>query len=360
MASRRASCGRRPGEQLVNPLIEGAAAEPLRPLLERCQQWLLSVGLTSITDIDGEDGRAAYLAMHDDGALRLRVTKCVRDPDLELAIAEGRRSGQGDDLFSRVGPVKFFSDGALGSHTAHMTEPYVGSMAGHATCGIAVTPYPILLQRVRMCLEAGLNVITHAIGDQANRLVLDAFQTLREEGRTGLLRIEHAQHVLPVDVQRFRSLDVVASMQPSHCTADLEERFSDDIIGQRRLASYAWRTFLSAGVQVAFGSDAPVEDPNPFFGLHAAVTRRRADGQPLGGWRPEERITLDEAVHAHTVVAHESVGRRDVGRLVPGQLADLVAVDRDLWDLETSDPMAIRDTQVLQTWVGGELAHQRD
>jgi predicted amidohydrolase YtcJ len=147
-------------------------------------------------------------------------------------------------------------------------------------------------------------------------------------------------------------------MQPSHCTADID--LADDIIGTRRLASYAWRTFLDAGVRVAFGSDAPVEDPNPFYGLHAAVTRRRADGHPLGGWRPHERISLAEAVHAHTVVAHESVGRRDVGRLGHGQLADLVAVDRDLWDLETDDPMAIRDTQVLQTWVGGELAFERN
>ncbi|HKX65968.1 MAG TPA: amidohydrolase [Intrasporangium sp.] len=348
---------RESAQRLLDPLIEGPDAEPLRPLLERCQEWLLSVGLTSITDIDGEDARAAYLGMQQDGTLRLRVTKCVRDGDLELAVSEGRRSGEGDDRF-RVGPVKFFSDGALGSHTAHMTEPYVGSIAGHETCGIAVTPYPVLLERIRICLEAGLDVITHAIGDEANRLVLDAFQAMREEGHHGLLRIEHAQHVRPVDIPRFRSLDVVASMQPSHCTADLE--LADDIIGPRRLASYAWRSFLDAGVRVAFGSDAPVEDPNPFLGLHAAVTRRRADGHPIGGWHPEERITLDEAVHAHTVVAHESVGRDDVGRLSPGQLADLVCVDRDIWELESTDPMAIRETQVLQTWVGGALAFEQD
>ncbi|MDC5696981.1 amidohydrolase [Intrasporangium calvum] len=348
---------RESAQRLVDPLIEGEGAEPLRPLIERCQQWLLSVGLTSITDIDGEDARAAYLAMHADQALRLRVTKCVRDPDLELAVSEGRRSGQGDDRF-RVGPVKFFSDGALGSHTAHMTEPYVGSMAGHESCGIAVTPYPVLVERIRMSLQAGLDVATHAIGDEANRLVLDAFGVMRDEGHRGLLRIEHAQHVRPVDLPRFRALDVVASMQPSHCTADLE--LADEIIGTRRLASYAWRSFLDAGIRVAFGSDAPVEDPNPFYGLHAAVTRRRADGSPIGGWRPEERITLDEAVHAHTVGAHEAVGRTDVGRLAPGQLADFICVDRDPWGLETSDPMMIRDTTVLQTWVGAELAFTRD
>ena len=128
--------------------------------------------------------------------------------------------------------------------------------------------------------------------------MLDSFEAVRAEGHDSLLRIEHAQHVRPVDIPRFRALDVIASMQPSHCTADLE--LADQIIGPRRLASYAWRSFLDAGVRLAFGSDAPVEDPNPFYGLHAAVTRQRADGPPLGGWRPEERITLDEAVHAHS------------------------------------------------------------
>lgn len=325
---------------------------PLRPWLERCQDRLLSVGLTSITDIDGEDARAAYAEMHADGRLRLRVTKCTRDPDLELAVSQGRRSGEGDALF-RVGPVKFFSDGALGSHTAHMTEPFIG----HEGCGIAAMPYEVLLERTLLAARSGLDVITHAIGDEANRRVLDSFAAVRAEGLDVLLRIEHAQHVRPVDIPRFRTLDVVASMQPSHCTADLE--LADEIIGPRRLASYAWRSFLDAGVRVAFGSDAPVEDPNPFHGLHAAVTRTRADGTPVGGWRPEERISLDEAVHAFTVAGHESVGRTDVGRLAPGQLADLVAVDRDLWALEESSPADIRDTVVLQSWVGGELAFAR-
>jgi hypothetical protein len=206
-----------------------------------------------------------------------------------------------------------------------------------------------------MAVESGLDVATHAIGDEANRLVLDAFGTMRAEGHDNILRIEHAQHLRLDDVPRFRELGVIASMQPSHCTADLE--LADEIIGDRPLASYAWRTMLDAGAALAFGSDAPVEDPNPFYGLHAAVTRQRADGMPPGGWRPEERITLDEAVRAHTVGAYEAVGRTDVGRLTVGQLADFIAVDRDLWSVE---PSAIRDTQVLQTWVGGQLTHQRD
>ena len=323
--------------------------EPLRPWLERCHDWLLSLGLTSITDIDGEDCRAAYAAMHADGRLRLRVTKCTRNDDLEMAIEEGRRSGQGDTRF-RVGPVKFFSDGALGSQTAHMTAPFLG----HDTCGIAAMPYPVLLQRTRMALGAGLDVCTHAIGDEANRLVLDAFAAMRDEGHTGILRIEHAQHLRPDDVDRFRAHDIIASVQPSHCTADLE--MVDRLVGDRPVLSYAFRTLLDAGVRMAFGSDAPVEEPNPFHGIHAAVTRQREGGVPPGGWRPSERVTLDEAMHAHTVGAHEAVGRTDVGRLAPGQLADLVCLDRDLWAVEPSE---LRDTQVLQTVIGGEVVFSR-
>lgn len=330
--------------------------DAMRHALERVQRDLLSVGLTAITDIDGEEVRAGYVAMRDAGTLRLRVTKCVRDDDLELAIDEGRRAGDGGDLL-RVGPVKFFSDGALGSRTAHLTQPY----RGHESCGLAVTPYPVLVQRIQQAVGAGLDVCTHAIGDAANHVVLDAYADVRAAGPQGaaaILRVEHAQHVLPTDVARFAELDVVASMQPTHCTTDLD--LVDAVLGDRPLASYAWRTMLDAGVRVAFGSDAPVEEPNPFHALHAAVTRQRADGHPSHGWRPAERITLDEAVHAHTVGAHEAARRGDAGRFVPGQVADLVCVDRDLWELEHSEPAAIRDTRVLQTWVAGKLAFERD
>lgn len=330
----------------------GDAAQPgsdLRPWLERGQDRLLSLGLTAITDIDGEDCRAAYLAMHADGALRLRVTKCIRDGDLELAIDEGRHAGDGDAVF-RVGPVKFYSDGALGSRSAHMTQPYLD----HDGCGIAVTPYPTLRQRISLATESGLDVCTHAIGDEANRLVLDAYAAVRARRHRGILRIEHAQHLRPADVPRFRELDVVASIQPTHCTTDLE--LADEAIGDRPLASYAWRSLLDAGARLAFGSDAPVEQPDPFHAVHAAVTRQRADGHPPGGWRPHERITLEEALRAHTADAHAAAGRTDVGRLVPGQLADLVALDRDLWRIDPSD---LRDTQALATVVDGEVAYTR-
>ncbi len=331
------------------PAVDESAAQEA---LDAVHRQLLAVGITAITDIDGEEVRQACASLHATGVLRLRVTKCVRDDDLELAIAEGRRAGAGDDRL-RVGPVKFFADGALGSRTAHLTEPYLG----HESCGMAVTPYPVLLQRIRLALAAGLDVCTHAIGDEANRRVLDAYESVRPEAPSAILRVEHAQHVRPSDVERFARLGVIASMQPTHCTTDLD--LVDAVIGPRPLRSYAWRTMLDAGVTVAFGSDAPVEEPNPFHALHAAVTRQRGNGHPPGGWQPGERISLGEALHAHTVGAWLAVGRRDVGRLVPGQLADFVCVDRDLWDLEATDPAAIRGTVVEQAWVGGELAFER-
>lgn len=327
------------------PRVESA----LRPKLERCHDWLLSLGLTSITDIDGEPCREAYAAMHADDRLRLRVIKCTRNDDLELAISNGRRSGQGDARF-RVGPVKFFSDGALGSQTAHMAAPLVG----HVGCGIASMPYPLLLQRIQLAVKSGFDVCTHAIGDEANRLVLDAYTVVRGEGHTGILRVEHAQHLQPADVARFHDLHVIASVQPSHCTSDLE--MVDQLLGDRDVLSYPFRTLLDAGVRLALGSDAPVEEPNPFHGVHAAVTRQRGDGVPPGGWHPDERLTLDEAMHAHTVGAHEAVGRTDVGRLTPGQLADLVCLDRDLWSVAPDD---LRETQVLQTVIGGETVYAR-
>lgn len=336
-------------------LLPAAAVDP--PALQRAlggvQRDLLAAGVTAITDLDGEEVRQAYLALHESGSLRLRVVKCIRDGDLERAIDEGRRAGGGDDWL-QVGPVKFFADGALGSRTAHMTEPF----AGLDWCGLAVTPYPVLLQRVEMTVAAGLDVCTHAIGDEANRLVLDAYAAVRRVAPEAILRVEHAQHVRAADVERFARLRVFASMQPTHCPADLE--VVDSVLGSRPVRSYAWRTMLDAGVPLAFGSDAPVAEPNPFHALHAAVTRQRGDGFPPGGWQPHERIGLDEALRAHTAGAWEAARRRDVGRLRPGQLADFVCVDRDLWELEAAEPAVIREARVEQTWVGGALAFERD
>ncbi|MFI6818325.1 amidohydrolase [Nonomuraea sp. NPDC050328] len=340
-------------------ILRESASYPLRALMvepglrERlllAQEELLALGLTSVHDIDGEDCREAYLDLRDSGLLKIRVHKAIPATHLDAAIAEGRRTGQGDD-WVRTGPVKIFSDGALGSHTCHMSQAFAGDAANH---GIAVTPYDELVALFRKAAGAGIAVATHAIGDRANHLVLDAYEAL---GATPGLRhrIEHAQHLRPADLTRMARLGVVASMQPVHCTSDID--LVDSLLAGHDLASYAWRGMLNAGVALAFGSDAPVEHPNPFAALHAAATRTRADGTPTGGWQPEQRLSMAEAITAHTLGAAYAAGEQDrKGVLAPGRLADFIAVDTDPY-LEPA--AAVLRTHVITTVVGGLVRRQR-
>jgi predicted amidohydrolase YtcJ len=216
--------------------------------------------------------------------------------------------------------------------------------------GIAVVPYEDMVRLFRTAASAGLAIATHAIGDQANHLVLDAYEAL---GPTPGLRhrIEHAQHLQPQDLPRMARLGVVASMQPVHCTSDMD--LVDTLLAGHELASYAWRSLLDAGVALAFGSDAPVEDPNPFPALYAAVTRTRPDGTPPGGWQPEQRISMAEAIRAHTAGAAYAAGEQErKGVLKPGMFADFIALDTDPYQ---ESPDAVLRTRVLTTVVGGEI-----
>lgn len=326
--------------------------EDLRSLLLRGQEQLLSVGLTSVHDIDGEDARSAYLEMRDAGELKLRVHKAIPAEHLAAAIDEGRRTGDGDDWLS-TGPVKIFSDGALGSHTCHMTRPFAGDPGN---TGIAVTPFQDMLAMAGTAVAAGIAVATHAIGDRANQLVLDVYEQLAAERPAGLrLRIEHAQFLRPTDVSRMAKLGVSASMQPTHCTTDFD--LVDELLDSHDLLAYAWRSVLDAKAPLAFGSDAPVEEPNPFEGLYAAITRSRADGRPCGGWQPEQRLTPAEALTAYSLGPAFAAGQEDrKGLLTAGRLADFVAVDTDPL---TAAPSQIRSTAVLSTIVGGQIRWQR-
>jgi predicted amidohydrolase YtcJ len=317
------------------------------------QEHLLSLGLTGIHDLDGEDAREAYLALRDRGRLKLRVHKAIPAPHLDAAIEEGRRSYQGDEWFS-TGPVKFFSDGALGSHTAHMSEPFAGQ---GCNCGIEVIPYPQLVELVRKAAEAGIAVATHAIGDQANRLVLSAYAEVLGVSRAQGLRhrIEHAQHIALDCLPEFARLGVIPSLQPTHCTSDIP--LAEALLAGRPLANYPWRSLLDSGATLAFGSDAPVEDPNPLHALHAAVTRQTATGEPAGGWEPHERITLREAITAHSSGAAYAAGLEDrVGVLSRGRLADFIALERDPFEVT---PDELRDLRVNMTVVGGDVQFQR-
>ena len=332
---------------------ERTAAELARAMLPaQANAW--RAGLTGVHDFDGPRSFAAWQMLKERGQLGLRVVKQIQAPYLNQALELGLRSGFGDDWL-RLGNVKVFMDGALGPRTAAMFEPYEGEPDN---CGIMVTDKEELYELAARASAGGLALSVHAIGDRANHEVLDVYEALwREEQNRGERsaplrhRIEHVQLLHPQDYQRLGQLGVIASMQPLHATSDMQ--MADRYWGQRSAGAYAWRTQLNTGATLAFGSDCPVENFNPFWGIHAAVTRRRADGAPgPEGWYPEQRLTVAEAVRGFTQGAAYAGRMEDrLGSLSPGKLADLIVVDRGIF---VCDPMDIKDTQVLGAMVGGE------
>jgi predicted amidohydrolase YtcJ len=285
----------------------------------------------------------------------LRVMAQIPEAELDAVMALGIQSGLGDELL-RIGAVKVFSDGALGARTAWMIDPYEGEPQNF---GISVASADHMKEVVEKASRAGLAVFTHAIGDKANRVVLDAIEASRRAG-IGLHlrhRIEHAQVLHPDDLDRFAALGVIPSMQPIHATQDM--LLADKHWGSRSRYSYAWRTLWDSGAVLAFGSDAPVETPDVIQGIHAAVTRQRADGAPGGdGWIPEERIRVEEAVWAYTVGAAYAGGEEAIkGSITPGKLADLAVLSQDIFSV---NPMAILETDVTATVVGGEFVHGKE
>jgi predicted amidohydrolase YtcJ len=279
------------------------------------------------------------------------VHKLIPAKRLEDVISIGLRSGLGDDWL-RVGHVKIFADGALGPRTAWMIAPYDGEPDNR---GIPVYGPGELESLVARAASHGLACAIHAIGDQANRVTLDAFEQTQNHQSNIPNRIEHVQLLHPKDLHRLAKLGIVASMQPIHATQDME--MADRYWGERSALAYAWRSLLEKGTVLAFGSDCPVEDLNPFAGIHAAVTRRRADGaSDPEGWYAEQRLTVSEAVYAYTVGAAQAAGvAHRIGSLAPGKLADLVVLDRDPFEIE---PDEILGTRPLGTMIGGRWVHR--
>lgn len=318
------------------------------------QAQVHSFGITGIHNMEGAPALRAFQELRRRGEWKVRVLQQIPETDLDAAIALGIQSGYGD-AWIRFGAVKIFADGSLGARSALMIEAYEGEPHN---CGIAVSTAEHLQRQVMKAAQAGLAVHIHAIGDQANRNVLDAVAATRRAG-VGLHlrhRIEHAQVLHPTDVARFAALQVIASMQPIHCTQDIV--LADRHWGARSRLAYAWSSLLSSGAVLAFGSDAPVETPDVRQGLYAAVTRRRADGYPgPEGWIPEECISVAEAVYAYTLGAAYASGEDAIkGSLTPGKLADLTVLDADIF---TIAPEEILTTPVSATIVGGEIVYRK-
>jgi predicted amidohydrolase YtcJ len=318
-----------------------------------------SLGLTGFHDPGHPTVLAALQVLRAFGQLRLRALVHIPGDGLEAASKLGLRSRLGDE-YLRIGNVKIFADGALNPQTGHMLAPYEGT-TDHV--GIPTHTAEELRDLVLRAHQAGLAVAVHAVGDAANRAVLDAIEHARQVSRRSRYasipalpdRLEHAQILHPADLPRLAQLGVVASMQPIHATSDME--MAEHHWGRRCELAYAWRSLLESGTRLAFGSDCPVETLDPLAGIHAAVTRRRADGSPgPEGWFSAQRLTVAQAVAAYTVGAAYASGEGHLkGSLTPGKLADLVVLSHDIFEIE---PMEILTVRVEMTLFDGQIVYR--
>jgi len=316
----------------------------------KAQEALLSAGITATADMGTTtEDWLTYRRMADQGLLRVRIMSYASGVDTALSVA-----GQGPTpwLYAdklRMGGIKLYADGALGSRGAWLKAPYADA-PGNSGLGFLKDDQLMNLM-VRGSMD-GFQIAVHAIGDRANAQVLDAIDELSETYRNDRRwRIEHAQIVDPADLPRFGKHGTIASMQPIHEASDW--RMAEARLGPQRLGgAYAWAGMLRVGARLAFGSDYPVESPNPFVNWATAFTREDASGQPFGGWRPEERVTREQAWKAFTSdAAYAGFAEDRFGTLAPGYRADFVIVDRDP---TTATPAELRSLKVLETWVGGE------
>jgi hypothetical protein len=339
--------------QLVAGQIPAPTVEQLADQMQAAQVAALAAGLTGFHDFDEPSCLAALQILRERGSLHQRAVKNINRQWLDAALDSGLRWGFGDDWL-RIGGLKIFADGALGPRTAYMIEPYEGEPENR---GIATIDLEEMAELVSRASAAGLPSTIHAIGDRAVHEVLDVYEAVRrEEAAWGVgpeqrrHRIEHVQLIHPDDADRLAKLRVIASMQPIHATSDYI--MADRYWGARGQWSYNARLQIDKGAVIAFGSDSPVEAFEPLKGIHAAVTRQRADGSPgPDGWYPALRLTVDEALRGYTLGPAYAAGLEDrLGQLAPGFLADLVVLDRDLYTVPPPEILAVR---VLGTMVGG-------
>lgn len=338
---------------LVERVVPPPAPKDRDLAFAKAQERLLSLGITAIADMGTTmDDWQTFRRSGDRGALRVRIMAYAGGIDQMVAIAGPEPTPWLYDDRLRLTGVKLYLDGALGSRGAWLKADYSDAPGQR---GLPLTGSTQLRNQMSRAAMDNFQIAVHAIGDQANAEILDAIDELSDTYKGDRRwRVEHAQIVDPVDLPRFAKHGTIASMQPVHEASDW--RMAIARMGEARLqGAYAWRTMLDNKVPLAFGSDVPVESANPFPGIAVAITREDAKGEPFGGWMPQQRIRLEEALAAFTRgAAYAGFAENRFGTLAPGQQADFLLIDRDI---TLARPADIRETQVLETWVGGRRVY---
>ena len=318
-------------------------------------------GVTGIHDVrlmadkDGASAFQMFQKMDRDGSLALRSWVTLPGDRLDDIIGLGLRTGFGNDRL-RVGHVKFFSDGGMGARTAWMIDPYLDAQRGMPLMEMAV-----LADDIRRADDAGLSVMVHAVGDRANRELVTIFETLEshriKSGKSRPTiphRIEHVQMIRPEDVDRLRDLHLALCVTPANMVLDIN--LIDSAVGEKGQWAYAFRRLMDTGAPVMFSSDCPVCDPDPLVGIHAAVTRQRANGTPENGWHPQNRISVAEAIQAYTATPAAVHQALDLGMIAPGKKADLAVLSENML---TSPPSRIPHIKVDMTLFDGHIVYRR-
>ncbi len=339
---------------LIWPHVPDAPGHIKDRALQAAMSYVARQGVTSVHSMGTWDDLAVYERARNRGKLRTRIYAVVPLSSWQKLRDKVERDGRGD-AWLRIGGLKGFVDGSLGSHTAAFFEPYSDAPDNS---GLLLIEPDLLFERVAAADRAGLQVMVHAIGDRANDMLLTLFQRVRTQNgeRDRRFRIEHAQHLRAQDIARFARLDVIASMQPYHAIDD--GRWAEKVIGTERCrTTYAFRSLLENGARIAFGSDWFVAPPTPLEGIYAALTRRTLDGKHPGGWVPEQKISLEQALRGYTAAGAFAGFEEDTrGTLTPGKLADFVVIDRDLFAIPAEQ---IREARVDLTVVGGRVVFER-
>jgi len=349
---------------LIERVIPAADSRQIEESVISAQKHAASFGVTSVQDMGmiginplWREVLAVYRSLSQQGKLQVRISAHYPLPQWRDLVEMRAQHGAGDHKL-RITSLKGFADGSLGSVTAWFFEPYTDTPS---TCGIpsdeAADP-EAMYANIRNADRCGLPIAIHAIGDRANRAILDLYTRASQDNgpRDRRLRIEHAQHLDSADISRFSRLGVIASMQPYHCSDDA--RWAERRIGSKRArTTYAFRSLLDAGAALAFGSDWFVEPMDPILGIYAAATRRSTDGKYPDGWVPEEKISVAEAVHAYTVgSAYASFEENIKGSLEPGKLADIAVLSEDIFEMEPAD---IPNARVDLTIFDGKVIYDR-